>query len=1356
MKFKKFLCAILSFVCMICLGLGISVQTTNVAKAEEPTVALLKVDTEYNNTVWGGATMAVGLIFDKNFTAKAYDANEGGFEAPVIAAVRSYTKINGQSGVIQLSFLVEENANRIVFLYDNSILTVPEGQDYTTFMIEAGAPFGGEYLPAVTLYLVDGKWQATEPVPDPDPVTESVTVTNIHNRKGGDQRLLLFISNSDYATNNTVVDLSSVNVLDYVNVYTSETEYKTLREIYQGNAQAKIWGEANALGFQVDGNYHGTAVYAVEIKAGAEFPAATNSYTTYVVSETITYYNKDYQSTNAELNGWAVSWTTEKPAEPETPVEPSIPELGTPDVEFIDIHNDNNNSVWGGATRAVRLVFSENFTAKAYDGNDGGFDAPTIADVRHFVKINGQPLDNMTFLQIENENSITFLYDESLLAVPEGQEYTTFTIEAGAPFGGRYLPAVTLYFNGEVWQTTEPVPDPDPVTESVTVTNIQNRNGGDQKLLLFISNSDYTASNTAVDIASLNILDYVNVYTSETEYKTLREIYQGNPLTKVWGEVNSFGVTVDANYHGTAVYAVEIKAGAQFPAATNGYTTYVVSEDVIYYNTRYKSADTSFNDFSIAWTREKPVIPDEPIEPDTPDVPDAPVDPGTPDVEFVEIHNDNNNSVWDGTTRALRLVFSENFTAKAYDGNMGGFNATVISAIRNFVKINGQSLNDLTFLQTENENSITFLYDESLLSVASGTKQTVFTIEEGAPFGGRYLPAVTLYFNGETWQTEAIDIDTKLLGIVATQNNTSWDAAQNSLRVQFNYAFNNTENYNINDADGLNMLSKLTFNGVALTEADILIFTEDIKGNTITMVYKKTLLDMAKEEGMKYHTLALTESVHYLGVDIPAFTLYLRNDAWITEILPIVEMENVETAVGYNTSNLIHIRDWNLDGDETTAVNNMIVFFLPSGGFPEAHNLFLNVDKVAEYNVFEKIKLHMITPNSVADADGFVTLGQVFNAGGWYPTNLSGGKDKIVVVNMWETMNSIAFSMGAEYTAESFDYIIIEEGCEFPNYYYTNNLNVDYVQNGESVDYEGLEKVSFWQTQTVKIYTNPADFQGPSLNTNWAIDTNMGEINVSGVDFVDGYVIIQLENSNYPTEADGDNLTQNIPAGNVPMSLNMLADIYVNGISLYDRVVHFGANGITAYYNYKGYGNFAISVALVDANEVITEIIIGKDLRIPLYGMSEMASAAYGTMYKETVATVSFSKGEQCFAQNEEIFWTVIFNDGENVKTVKVAQGAILAASDIPETPVKEGYEFVAWVYGIDGLYTFAPTSNIASCYYLTASWKEASEDTNSDSSIDNGEKSGCGGCGSVSGTIGAMTGLLVLAGIRILKKKEN
>ena len=427
-----------------------------------------------------------------------------------------------------------------------------------------------------------------------EPVTESVTVTNIHNRKGGDQRLLLFLSNSDYETANADVStkIANLNVLDYVNVYTSRTEYKTLREIYQGNAQSRIWNEANAVGFQVDANYHGTAVYAVEIKKGAQFPSSASDSKTYVVSADITYYNNDYQSSNTTLNGWAVSWT-------------QSPILGVPDVSFVGLNSDNNNSVWGGTTRAIRPIFSNNFTAKAYTENEGGYDSPLIADVRYFTKINGQSLGNVSFLQIENENSITFLYDESLLAVPEGQDYTTFTIEDGAPFGGRYLPAVTLYLVNGKWQAEKPV------AESVTVTNIHNRKGGDQRLLLFISNSDYETANADVStkIANLNVLDYVNVYTSRTEYKTLREIYQGNAQSRIWNEANAVGFQVDANYHGTAVYAVEIKAGAQFPSSANDYDTYVVSADITYYNNSYQSTDANANGWAVLWTTQKPIEP---------------------------------------------------------------------------------------------------------------------------------------------------------------------------------------------------------------------------------------------------------------------------------------------------------------------------------------------------------------------------------------------------------------------------------------------------------------------------------------------------------------------------------------------------------------------------------------------------------------------------------------------------------------------------------------------------------------------------------------------------------------------------
>ena len=1450
-----------------------------------PDVEFVQIHNDNNNSVWGGTTRAVRLVFSQNFNALAYDANEGGFDAPVIADLRYFVKIN-EKPLGDLTFVQIDNENSITFLYNESLLAVPEGQEYTLLTIEAGAPFGGHYLPAVTLYydVEDGVWSVTEPVPEEpaeviamddkiaistwglaeenscvwmnlpftgftSPAVEwnGATEEQIANNNGVNPYDYVVI-NGKTAREHVAIDSTAMTLHTYTgweeafvvkvnpsylglgeftfqlkagftlkgtdgNLYVLENdtivygwnngefgEYVEPAEIIAmddkiaietwGIAEDKVWMHMPLTGFTSP---------AVEWNSATEEQIANNNGVSpldYVIINGMTAREHiDADGTAMTLHtytGWAEVFVVKvNPSylalgeftfqlkagftlagtdgnvyvlQNDTKVygwnngvfgeyvEPVIPEIGTPDVEFVKIHSDNNNSVWGGSTRAVRLVFSQNFDAKAYDGNEGGFDAPVIADLRYFVKINGNPLGDLTFLQIDNEDSITFLYDESLLAVPEGQEYTLLTIEAGAPFGGHYLPAVTLYYDLDdgVWSATVPVPDPDPVTENITVTTIHNRNGGGQKLLLFISNSDYTVGNFDITakIANVNVLDYVYVYTSETEYVTLGDIYQDNAISFIWGEGNSIGFAIDETYHGTAVYAVEIKAGAQFPAATNNYTTYVTTEDITYYNVNYKG-DASINGISTTWTTEKP---ETPVNPD-PD-PQPPHEPtlGTPDVEFVEIHADNNIS-WFGsaTTYALRLVFSENFEALAYDSNPGGYNDALIADIRSFTTINGNLIDDITFLQDVNGNSITFLYSVGLLTVPSGYNQTVFHIEAGAPFGGRYLPEITLYFNGENWQTEEIDVAEEILGVVDTQNNTAWGETQKSVRIKLNYNFNNDTNYNINDADGLNLISKLTFNGAPVTESDILVFTEDIGGSTITILYNNVMLDWTLEDGARYHTLSLTESVNYLGVNIPAFTMYLRKGAWTLELPELVELNDVETAVGYKTTNLIHIRDWNLDGDETTAVNNMILFFLPSGGFPEGENIFLNLDKVAEYNVFDKIKLHMITPNADADADGFVTLGQVFNAGGWYPTELSGGKDKIVVVNIWETKNCIAFSMGAEYNAESFDYIIIEEGCEFPNYYYTNASDkIDYLQNGAYVEYEDLARVSFIQTQTVKMFTNPADFQGPSLNTNWGIDTNMGEVTVSGVDFKDGYVIINLVGSNYPIEG-AEHL--NVSAGNSAISLNMLAGIYVNGISLYDRVVNFGASGITSYFNYDGYGNFAISVVLLEG-EVVTEIIVAKDLKVPVYGMSAMASAAYGIMYTETTETSSYTKGTNGFERDETVYWTVVFNDGVNVTEIRVKDGDILGAEDIPTVSEKDGMKFNGWVHGIDGIYSFNATSPIKAGYYLTATWTEKTESTPPPATSE--APAAKGGCSGSIDTFDVAAGLLLVAGCILFVKRKR
>ena len=647
MKLKKIVCATLSFVCMFFLGLSICVQSPANVKAESPTVTVA-INQNANNVDWDAT--------QKRFLLDVVDIATG--TTASFTAWESITSVIG-NGVTMNG--TGANLNFFGSTGDGVSVIYPSGlEEGTVFSIAEGTVINGYVFPEFTVSLVNGKW-----VKEP---TLTVAINQGANNVDWDatqKRLLLDVV--DIATGTTASFTAWESITSVIGngvtmngtganlnffgstgdgvsvIYPSGLENGAVFNIALGTeANGHVFPEFTVS--LVNGKWVKEPTLTVEINQyanNADWDATqkrvllnvvdkktgtTASFTAWESITSVIGNGVTMNGTGANLNffggtGDGVSVIYPSGLEDGAVFNIALgteanghvfPEftislidgkwvqtaLGTPDVNFTGVHSDNN-IVWGGSTRAVRLVFSENFTAKAYDGNDGGFDAPIIADVRYFTKINGQSLGDVSFLQVENENSITFLYDESLLAVPEGQDYTTFTIAAGAPFGGRYLSEVTLYLVDGKWCENKPV------TENVTVTNIHNRYGSGQKILLFLSNSDYASANTDITakIASSNVLDYVNVYTSETEYVTLREIYQGNAQAKIWGEANSVGFQVDANYHGTAIYAIEIKKGAKFPAVTNDYTTYVVSEDIAYYNIDYKSEDSSLNSWAVVWNR---------------------------------------------------------------------------------------------------------------------------------------------------------------------------------------------------------------------------------------------------------------------------------------------------------------------------------------------------------------------------------------------------------------------------------------------------------------------------------------------------------------------------------------------------------------------------------------------------------------------------------------------------------------------------------------------------------------------------------------------------------------------------------
>ena len=122
--------------------------------------------------------------------------------------------------------------------------------------------------------------------------------------------------------------------------------------------------------------------------------------------------------------------------------------------------------------------------------------------------------------------------------------------------------------------------------------------------------------------------------------------------------------------------------------------------------------------------------------------------------------------------------------------------------------------------------------------------------------------------------------------------------------------------------------------------------------------------------------------------------------------------------------------------------------------------------------------------------------------------------------------------------------------------------------------------------------------------------------------------------------------------------------------------------------------------------------------------------------------------------EDEEVYWTVTFDDGQNVTKIRVKDGEILNAEDFPSTPTKQGFEFVGWVHGIDGIYSFDATSPIKAGYYLTATWAEKTESVAPPAPTTSVvSKKGC--FGSINAFDMAAGLLLVAGGMLFIKRKR-
>lgn len=305
------------------------------------------------------------------------------------------------------------------------------------------------------------------------PVTETeILVKNVHirgNRVESENRdhcfLIIFLSNLDCSENTLPIGtaLFEYNTLDYIKLWTSESEYITLGEAYNREGGTKeayynLWGEKNSIGIQL-GGYNGGAFEKITVEPGCQFPSY--AYTSgAVTSEKPAFVQKRSavcEPTNKDDPYMMTTWRVI--------VDNSVPEDLPVVTEDIAVRSDD------------------------YIG----------------IQIRGGEGDNL---------------------------------ETGKPhcFILFYLPEDLADFPGIDSTTGKPM----------------------------------QAAISPTRAKLYNTLDNILLWTSETEYITLRDAYENEGGTKemyynVWGEENCVAYEL-GGYHGTSFVKITILKGCEFPS----------------------------------------------------------------------------------------------------------------------------------------------------------------------------------------------------------------------------------------------------------------------------------------------------------------------------------------------------------------------------------------------------------------------------------------------------------------------------------------------------------------------------------------------------------------------------------------------------------------------------------------------------------------------------------------------------------------------------------------------------------------------------------------------------------------------
>ncbi len=415
-----------------------------------------------------------------------------------------------------------------------------------------------------------------------------VSVTGIQKR--GNQ-LLIFLSSSDYTTDSVGTKKDGLNLLESIKIYTAPSESVTLKTAWEAEGSSQenyfnVWGEQNSICFAMGSAYSGKAIYAIKIPKGTEFPSQTGG-AGYVTVADAVYYNNNY-NTDQIVNDsdWYVSWGTES----SSPIDPVAPDTDIPkeEVAVTGIHKRGNE---------LLIFLSDSDYTTGNDPVGTRIDGLNLLDQiliyttkNSYVTLKtaweavGINKENYFYLWGE-KNTITFAMGNAYA----GQNIYAVKIPAGTEFpsqnggAGYVTTADVTYYNADhgvssgsedfyvTWKTEAPA------AELVYKTNVNAVHFRDNRMILKLTQSNYAKDGaslvneavTADQINASGLLEGVKIYTSQSEYKTLGEVFTAGTHEawfNLYGETPSVAFSLAHEYTGDEIYAVEIAADCALPS----------------------------------------------------------------------------------------------------------------------------------------------------------------------------------------------------------------------------------------------------------------------------------------------------------------------------------------------------------------------------------------------------------------------------------------------------------------------------------------------------------------------------------------------------------------------------------------------------------------------------------------------------------------------------------------------------------------------------------------------------------------------------------------------------------------------